>query len=80
VPLGGRVLTPRCPALAQEPDSCRRAARRQGLNTVGYGGRILAPWAWPTAPDVHLSKILIQLFIFENHDKINTKKIVMLGI
>jgi hypothetical protein len=40
-PLGGRVLAPRCPALAQEPDSCRRASRRQGLNVVAYGGRSL---------------------------------------
>jgi hypothetical protein len=45
------------PALAQEIDSCRRVPRQQGLNAVGCGGRSLTPWG--TAPDVHLSKILI---------------------
>jgi hypothetical protein len=57
--------------MAQEIDSSRRAPRRQGLNAVGCGGRSLTPWA--TAPDVHLSKILIRPFIFENCDKLNKK-------
>jgi hypothetical protein len=47
------------PALAQEIDSC---PRRQGLNTVGYGGRSLTPWG--TTPYVHLSKILVRPIIF----------------
>jgi hypothetical protein len=54
----GAVLT----TLAQEIDSCRHATRRQGLNAVGCGGRSLTTWA--TAPDVHLSKILIRPIIF----------------
>jgi hypothetical protein len=62
VPLGGRVLAPRRPALALEAGSCRRAPRRQGLNVAGCGGRSLPPWA--TTPDVHFSKILIRPFIF----------------
>jgi hypothetical protein len=39
VPLGGRVLAPRWPALAQELGSCRCVPRRQGLNALGYGAR-----------------------------------------
>jgi hypothetical protein len=72
VPLNGRVLAPRCPALVQEPHSCRRAPRRHGLNAVGCGGRSLPSWA--TTPDVHLSKILIRPFIFRKSRQNKYKK------
>jgi hypothetical protein len=55
--------------LAQEIGSCRRVPGRQGLNALEYGGGSQPLWA--TTPDVHLSKILIRPFIFENHDKLN---------
>jgi hypothetical protein len=69
VPLGGRVLAPNCTTLAQEPDSCRRAPRRQGLNAVAA-----AAGTWATTPDVYLSKILIRPFIFRKSRQINIKK------
>jgi hypothetical protein len=36
VPLGGRVLAPRRPALPPESGSCHCASRWHGLNDVGY--------------------------------------------
>jgi hypothetical protein len=55
LPLGGRDLAPRRATLPPEASSCRRAPRRQGLNVVGYGGRILPLWG--TTPDGRFLKI-----------------------
>jgi hypothetical protein len=75
VALGGRVLASCCAALPPEVLSCRRAPWRQGLNTVGHGGRNVPPWGMTL--DVYLSKFLVRPFIFRKQSKINIKNSVV---
>jgi hypothetical protein len=59
--------------------SYRRTPRRQGLNTVGHGGRNAAAFLQPcdtvgTAADLYFSKFLVRPFIFRKSKKKILKK------